>query len=86
MSKFTDRTNSALLVIDVQVGVVGDAFERAWGQLITGLSCNRNPAGLGWVLELTVAAAGCHQGPAIRHQHTNDLPHLHGRDKSDSLF
>jgi nicotinamidase-related amidase len=28
MSKFTDRTNSALLVIDVQVGVVGDAYER----------------------------------------------------------
>jgi len=28
MSKFTDRTNSALLVIDVQVGVVGEAFER----------------------------------------------------------
>jgi nicotinamidase-related amidase len=28
MSNFTDRTNSALLVIDVQVGVVGDAFER----------------------------------------------------------
>jgi len=28
MSKFTDRTKSALLVIDVQVGVVGDAFER----------------------------------------------------------
>lgn len=28
MSKFTDRTKSALLVIDVQVGVVGDSFER----------------------------------------------------------
>jgi nicotinamidase-related amidase len=28
MSNFTDRTKSALLVIDVQVGVVGDAFER----------------------------------------------------------
>jgi nicotinamidase-related amidase len=28
MSKFADRTNSALLVIDVQVGVVGDAYER----------------------------------------------------------
>ena len=28
MSKFTDRTKSALLVIDVQVGVVGHAFER----------------------------------------------------------
>jgi nicotinamidase-related amidase len=28
MSTFTDRTNSALLVIDVQVGVVGEAFER----------------------------------------------------------
>ena len=28
MSTFTDRTKSALLVIDVQVGVVGDAFER----------------------------------------------------------
>jgi nicotinamidase-related amidase len=28
MSKFTDRTKSALLVIDVQVGVVADAFER----------------------------------------------------------
>jgi nicotinamidase-related amidase len=28
MSKFLDRANSALLVIDVQVGVVGDAFER----------------------------------------------------------
>jgi nicotinamidase-related amidase len=28
MSTFTDRNNSALLVIDVQVGVVGDAFER----------------------------------------------------------
>ena len=28
MSKFTDRTNSALLVIDVQVGVMAEAFER----------------------------------------------------------
>ncbi|MEY3934089.1 MAG: hypothetical protein RLZZ606_688 [Actinomycetota bacterium] len=28
MSTFTDRTKSALLVIDVQVGVVADAFER----------------------------------------------------------
>ena len=28
MSKFADRSNSALLVIDVQVGVVGEAFER----------------------------------------------------------
>lgn len=28
MSKFTDRAKSALLVIDVQVGVVGEAFER----------------------------------------------------------
>lgn len=28
MSEFTNRTKSALLVIDVQVGVVGDAFER----------------------------------------------------------
>ncbi len=28
MSKFSDRTKSALLVIDVQVGVVGEAFER----------------------------------------------------------
>lgn len=28
MSKFTNRTKSALLVIDVQIGVVGDAFER----------------------------------------------------------
>jgi nicotinamidase-related amidase len=28
VSKFLDRANSALLVIDVQVGVVGDAFER----------------------------------------------------------
>ena len=28
MSKFTDRSNSALLVIDVQVGVVGEAYER----------------------------------------------------------
>lgn len=28
MSKFADRTNSALLVIDVQVGVVGEAYER----------------------------------------------------------
>jgi nicotinamidase-related amidase len=28
MSKFTDRTKSALLVIDVQIGVVGEAFER----------------------------------------------------------
>jgi nicotinamidase-related amidase len=28
MSKFSDRTKSALLVIDVQVGVVADAFER----------------------------------------------------------
>jgi len=27
MSKFADRFNSALLVIDVQVGVVGEAFE-----------------------------------------------------------
>jgi len=28
MSNFTDRTKSALLVIDVQVGVMADAFER----------------------------------------------------------
>jgi nicotinamidase-related amidase len=28
MSKFSDRNKSALLVIDVQVGVVGEAFER----------------------------------------------------------
>lgn len=28
MSKFADRSNSALLVIDVQDGVVGEAFER----------------------------------------------------------
>jgi nicotinamidase-related amidase len=28
MSQFTNRTKSALLVIDVQVGVVGDAYER----------------------------------------------------------
>ena len=28
MSNFVDRSNSALLVIDVQVGVVGEAFER----------------------------------------------------------
>ena len=28
MSKFADRTNSVLLVIDVQVGVVGEAYER----------------------------------------------------------
>jgi nicotinamidase-related amidase len=28
MSKFSDRTKSALLVIDVQVGVVGEAYER----------------------------------------------------------
>jgi len=28
MSKFTDRTKSALLVIDVQVGVMAEAFER----------------------------------------------------------
>ena len=28
MSTFTDRNNSALLVIDVQVGVMADAFER----------------------------------------------------------
>lgn len=28
MSKFADRSNSALLVIDVQVGVVGEAYER----------------------------------------------------------
>jgi hypothetical protein len=28
MSKFTDRTKSALLVVDVQVGVVGEAYER----------------------------------------------------------
>jgi nicotinamidase-related amidase len=28
MSKFSDRTKSAVLVIDVQVGVVADAFER----------------------------------------------------------
>jgi nicotinamidase-related amidase len=28
MSKFSDRTKSALLVIDVQVGVVGKAYER----------------------------------------------------------
>jgi len=42
-----------------------------------GLSSNRNATGQIGVLELAVAAAGCHQPPAVLLQALDHLPDLH---------
>jgi hypothetical protein len=61
-----------------QAGLSGDALQRARGEIVTGLSRNRNATWLLRMLELPVAAAGRDQLPASVGEPSDHLANLHG--------
>ena len=54
-----------------------DAVKCTRSKVIARLSSYSDPAWFGWVLELAVAATGCHKVPPVLVQHTEDLANLH---------
>src|SRR5712691_10701704 len=61
----------------LETRLLQDAVKCTRSKVIAGLSRYSDPARLNRVLELAVAASGCHEIPTVLVQHTEDLANLH---------
>ena len=61
----------------LQTGLLEHAAQCAWSQIVSWMTCDRDAAGLGRVLELAVATSGNHQKPAVLFDEPEDFADLH---------
>jgi hypothetical protein len=67
----------AVTLVSSQAGLLEDTVERARCQIVAELAWNGHPAGLGGMLELTMATPNCDKEPPVIMQQTEQGTHFH---------